>query len=258
MASTTIDPESITTVAKSKRQGIALCLSGGGYRAALFHLGATRRLHELGILPQVRSISSVSGGSILAAFLATQMVKYGLVDGLRFQDWDQQVARPFRAFVQNDLRTLPVLLHSPWNWLLPQARVRHLEWLYRQHLTDLTLGDLPARPNFIFCATDLTFGVSWIFERARAGDYQAGYLKNATHWPLARAVAASSCFPPIFGPLLVGARASDFRKGNYCKPDREQLLARLSLSDGGVYDNLGQQPVIDVHEYVFVSLAIGG
>jgi len=30
---------------KSERRGVALCLSGGGFRAALFHLGALRRLN---------------------------------------------------------------------------------------------------------------------------------------------------------------------------------------------------------------------
>ena len=33
----------------SKRRGIALCLSGCGFRATLFHLGAIQRLFELGI-----------------------------------------------------------------------------------------------------------------------------------------------------------------------------------------------------------------
>ena len=55
------------------RSGLALCLSGGGFRASLFHLGAVRRLNELGILSKVTTISSVSGGSILSAHLATTL-----------------------------------------------------------------------------------------------------------------------------------------------------------------------------------------
>src|SRR6266581_394163 len=35
---------------RASRRGIGLCLSGGGFRASLFHLGALRRLNELGIL----------------------------------------------------------------------------------------------------------------------------------------------------------------------------------------------------------------
>ena len=45
---------------------VALCLSGGGYRAMLFHVGALWRLDELGWLPRLARVSSVSGGSITA------------------------------------------------------------------------------------------------------------------------------------------------------------------------------------------------
>src|SRR6266478_5970024 len=51
------------------RDGIALALSGGGYRAMLFHTGALIRLNELGLLKQLRRVSSVSGGSISAGYL---------------------------------------------------------------------------------------------------------------------------------------------------------------------------------------------
>src|SRR5262249_27784312 len=51
------------------RPGTGLCLSGGGYRAMLFHLGALWRLNELGLLHSLQRISSVSGGSITAAVL---------------------------------------------------------------------------------------------------------------------------------------------------------------------------------------------
>jgi NTE family protein len=50
--------------------GIALCLSGGGYRAMLFHLSALKRLNEIAYLPKLRRVSSVSGGSITAGVLA--------------------------------------------------------------------------------------------------------------------------------------------------------------------------------------------
>ena len=55
-------------------RGQGLALAGGGYRASLFHLGVTRRLHELGALQQTTRLSSVSGGSILAGFLAHRML----------------------------------------------------------------------------------------------------------------------------------------------------------------------------------------
>ena len=48
----------------SPTAGTALCLSGGGYRAMLFHLGVLWRLNDAGMLPELDRISSVSGGSI--------------------------------------------------------------------------------------------------------------------------------------------------------------------------------------------------
>ena len=50
--------------------GIGLCLSGGGFRAMLFHLGCFVRLNELGLLPRLERVASVSGGSIAAGALA--------------------------------------------------------------------------------------------------------------------------------------------------------------------------------------------
>ena len=49
---------------------IGLALSGGGFRAAAFHLGVMRELHRLGILARLDLISCVSGGSIAGATLA--------------------------------------------------------------------------------------------------------------------------------------------------------------------------------------------
>lgn len=54
---------------RKSQNGTALCLSGGGYRAMLFHVGAIWRLNELGYLPRLERVSSVSGGSITAALL---------------------------------------------------------------------------------------------------------------------------------------------------------------------------------------------
>lgn len=64
-------------------EGTALCLSGGGYRAMLFHVGSLWRLHELGLLAGIKRISSVSGGSITAGTLALHWsrVKTGGVAG---------------------------------------------------------------------------------------------------------------------------------------------------------------------------------
>src|ERR1700680_1455908 len=69
------EPEALPPVPAA---GIALCLSGGGYRAMLFHVGMLWRLNELGYLPKLDRISSVWGGSITAGALAVAW------SGLRF------------------------------------------------------------------------------------------------------------------------------------------------------------------------------
>lgn len=84
-----------TYVAPRERKGLALCLSGGGFRAALFHLGALRRLNELGILSALDTITAVSGGSILAAHLAAAIRPWP-APGESLPDWDVRVATPFR------------------------------------------------------------------------------------------------------------------------------------------------------------------
>ena len=49
-----------------KRLGLAL--SGGGYRAAAFHLGVLRKLNSLKILDKIDVISTISGGSIIGVY----------------------------------------------------------------------------------------------------------------------------------------------------------------------------------------------
>jgi NTE family protein len=55
---------------------IALALSGGGYRVAAYHVGTLRALNRLKILDKVDVISSVSGGSIVAAYYVLQKGNY--------------------------------------------------------------------------------------------------------------------------------------------------------------------------------------
>ena len=92
--------------------GLALCLSGGGYRAMLFHLGALWRLNELGFLPRLDRVSSVSGGSITAGALGHGWSRLALDE--------QGVAREFVGAVVDPLRGLagrtidiPVVLLRP-------------------------------------------------------------------------------------------------------------------------------------------------
>src|SRR5712664_3497154 len=71
--------------------GMALCLSGGGYRAMLYHLGSLWRLNEIGVLAQLSRVSSVSGGSIVAAVLGLKWNKLSFQGGVA-QNFQEVVA----------------------------------------------------------------------------------------------------------------------------------------------------------------------
>lgn len=235
-----------------ERRGLALCLSGGGYRAALFHLGSMRRLNELGVLAKITDISSVSGGSILAAHLATVLDPWPEAP---IDDWDARVADPFKRFTNNNIRTGPVLKRLlPWNWARTSTAVEALADLYESKLTRLKVTELPQHPRFVLCATDMSFGANFVFERAWVGDYMAGYCPPPAEWLLARGVAASSCFPPIFNPLPVGLDPGQLKGGRAPQgAERDRLIKGLRLSDGGVYDNMALEPLWKQSRTLLVS-----
>lgn len=229
---------------------IGLSLSGGGFRAALFHLGALRCLNDQGVLGRLTTISSVSGGSIIAAHIA-KMVRPWPAPGATFPNWEQQVSQPFRTFVSKNIRTGPILARyrPSWSPRLGGAQGRALANKYAALSRD-KLIDLPMRPEFVFCATDMVFGVNWTYRRNEVGDYMAGYAPPG-ETTVAEAVAASSSFPPVFQPIAIGGKY-DLRGGRAGGPDR-QLKHHVSLTDGGVYDNYGMEPLLGRHSVIFVS-----
>jgi NTE family protein len=236
-----------------QRSGVALALSGGGYRAALFHLGALRRLNELGVLSRVDTVSSVSGGSIVSAFLASRLQPWP-AEGERFDRFEELVATPLKQLAVKNIRTGPIARRLfPWNLARSQTAVNALAERYGREISRLALRDLPEHPAFVYCATDLPFAVNWVFERGRIGDYQAGYMKPPLDYPLARAVAASSCFPPIFSPLQPRLQPKELTGGASRGGQRDEIVRSLSLSDGGVYDNMGLEPVWKSHDVLLVS-----
>jgi len=223
-----------------KLEGQGLALSGGGYRASLFHLGVTRRLHEIGALQQTTRLSSVSGGSILAGFLAHRMLNRN-VQRLEFDDWDTEVSAPFREIVSRDIRTGLFFRHLAWNWLMPGPRARGLERAFRKKLGGARLVELPAPDSggieFIFLATDIEQGVLWRYTSEKMGNYKRPMVDTPESMTIAHAVAASACFPPIFGPIKV----------------RHEGKVIAHVTDGGVYDNTGMQPIWLDNKVVLIS-----
>lgn len=240
-----------------ERKGIALCLSGGGYRAALFHLGALTRLNQLGVLSQVNTFSCVSGGSTIGGLLARLISDgYEPIDG-HYPEWASTVIEPFCEFASTDIRTGPALkrLHV----FNQQKSVEALVRKYDDIAEGKHLKQLKQQPRFIFCATDLAFSTSWVSEVWRVGSWRAGYvIPPPEHWTLARSIAASSCFPPVFPPMKAGINSDKFKfrshmPDDYDEGDWERLRNDLQLTDGGVYDNLGIEPAWKSHKTVLVS-----
>ena len=237
---------------------VGLSLSGGGFRATLFHLGAIRRLNELGILPKITTASSVSGGSILNGFLASSL-STPLTAGIA--DFQNAASNPVRLFCSMDIR----------KWLALEAVVPGLHNSsglakeYDKHLTNgKLLKDIPTKPIHIFCSTDLAFGVNWMFKRDQCGDYEAGFQNTPPDWSVATAVAASSCFPPVFKPLNLNLDPAKLSGGKVpASAQRDKTVREIAFSDGGVYDNLGLEPIWKDHEIVLSSdggalFSIGG
>ncbi len=237
----------------SPQEGVALCLSGGGYRAMLFHVGALWRLNELGWLPKLDRVSSVSGGSITAGTLG---LHWGLLafdaQGVA-SDFEAQLVRPIRAVAGKTIDVWAVLAGI----LIPGRSVAAMvARAYRRNLfakaTLQQLPDQPDGPRFVINATNLQTGVLWRFSKPYMADYTIGMVSDPVV-ELAVAVAASSAFPPLLSPLKLkldpAAFAAQGRGPNY----REPFDGEATLSDGGVYDNLGLETAWKNYKTILVS-----
>lgn len=251
-------PPSEPAPAPEHPESLALCLSGGGFRAVLFHLGALRRLNELGLLGKIDTFSATSGGSIVAALLATLFTKEPAARaGFSPERWDESVAAPLRALTREDLqrgaRPLRLFARSLFR---PQARAEAFSSRLEELLSPLKLRDLPPAPRFVFCATDFLRSVPWLFERDRMGSRQLGWTSPPDGATLARAVAASSCFPRSISPLPAPLDPALLAGGTAAPGTaRDEAIRRLALTDGATHAHLGLDPVWKTHTTVLVSEA---
>src|SRR5262249_50734585 len=146
-------------------------LSGGGFRATLFHLGVVRFLYETELLTSVKRISAVSGGSILAAHLA---LNWEIYSGSSRKTFDT-AAQGLLQFVRDDVRGRVVRRWIlAWLTLLPRFLLRRprrwtglnlLVGQYARLFGDATLKDLwrPGRPDVSLNCTSLSTGVACYF-----------------------------------------------------------------------------------------------
>lgn len=93
---------------------VGLALSGGGFRASLFHIGVLAKLAELDVLRRVEVLSCVSGGSIIGAHYYLQLRETMETEGLEnlneielrdaYIRLVRRVAADFLAGVQTNIR----------------------------------------------------------------------------------------------------------------------------------------------------------
>ena len=106
-----------------------------------------------------------------------------------------------------------------------------------------TMQDVPEAPRWIVNATCYETGRNWRFSQRRMGDYKTNYVLNPTT-RIAEAIAASAAIPGLIGPLAIRSDEHDWHRY-----EKSKLVAgttpakRYALWDGGVYDNLGLEPL---------------
>lgn len=233
------------------QEGIGLCLSGGGYRAMLFHVGTLWRLNDAKYLPKLARVSSVSGGSITAARLGQVWAELDF-QGDVAQNFESQVVAPIRELAGKTIDVSAVARGI----LSPGSISDKVAAKYQRHLyDDATLQKFPADgegPRFIVTAANLQSGALWRFSRPYAGDWKVGRIGNPTI-SIASAVAASSAFPPFLSPAVLKFDGSSYIPGSGEGLQHPPFTTRVVLSDGGVYDNLGLEPVWKRYKTVLVS-----
>lgn len=244
-----------------------LALSGGGSRAAAFHLGCMRALHDRGILEQVCTLSTVSGGSVIGALWAYSddnfeefdqriqaILRKGLKRGIiRFTLFSAITPRIIgtistssvlaaicsiislgamasRLFgvPNNKLRKFRSRLQAP----LPRFASRttaFAEFLDKAYFNGAKVKDVRRKNlQIVINASELRTQSAYRFGSIESGCWRFGKLTDDTL--VAEAVAASAAFPALL-PALDQQR-------RYIK-NGETATHRTIVTDGGVYDNLG-------------------
>ena len=244
------------TKPRRARPRIGLALSGGGFRASIFHLGVIRRLEELGIMAEISVISSVSGGSIVAAYYVRRMedllrsLPPGHVPTTEERvAFFERIAEQFLEATDHNLRTralvytpffhfpsfVRTLLSRPFRETARSELIQteYDRWLYHND----TLDELPSvtpdqgepqagviyGPRVIFNTTSLISGERVSFSREPVSKFMQMSRVNKNVLPLSRVVGASACVPGLFPPTAI---AGDV------------------LVDGGVSDNQGVEGLI--------------
>ncbi|WP_422016357.1 patatin-like phospholipase family protein [Roseateles sp.] len=238
---------------------VALSFSGGGLRAAAFAYGVLEGLREQpatagrNLLDEVNFITSVSGGSLTAAYLGL----HGPQGMREFRDkvllHDGEANLRFSLLNPNNLRRL---LSGGLN-----DRTDFNDWLENDVFKGATFADMfrRSRPVVWISASNVQYRLAFPFHE-RAFDALCSDLAS---YPVSEAVAASMAVPLFFAPVVLQRfpEACELQMPPGLKAKRDEgddqhrlriALARLfrdyrdpkagrylKLVDGGLTDNLG-------------------
>lgn len=236
---------------------IGLALSGGGVRAIAFHAGIMRWLAERNLLGNVKHISTVSGGSLFIG-LVFQVGGYQWPSPSYYLDYVLPQIRKLLTTKSLQLDAAYRLALNPFNWQFLFARANILSMSIKS-LWNISarLVELPSNPIWSINGTTAENGRRFRFKAGTIGDYEMGYAE-ARDFKLADALAVSAAFPGGIGPLSL--KTDEFkwlkRKG-WGATFQEQKInpsyKTIHLYDGGVYDNLGLEPLFDMGKQAIKS-----
>lgn len=269
------EPQLPSPIGHPLEEGLAISLSGGGYRAMLFHAGSLWRMLELELLggsdiscqprigsafhlPPISRISSVSGGSMISALLGIHWLEIAPDKVNAVERYIERVVNPLRAQASQTLvaRNQVGKMKLIWNILMPGSVSEHVEKAFVKYLYgEKTLQDLPDFPIFILNASNLQSGALWRFQKSAMRDYRVGQVKRP-RLPIAKAVAASAAFPPVLAPCELLLKPGEMVSNEAGQRDElgfEPYTTRVQLADGGAYDNLGLETTFKRFSTLLVS-----
>lgn len=233
-----------------RNRPLELALSGGGTRAMAYHAGVIRFLAEENSIERIRHVSTVSGGSLLIGLLLHR-------SGMQWPSSARYLKEVLPAIRQTmttcnlTARALARLL-LPWNWRYALSRANLVaKTLEGAWGLSATLKQVPSFPEWSINGTTAETGRRFRFKSTKFGDYELGYAE-ASNFPLAQAIAVSAAFPGGIGPLAIESADYTWQKlPSWGAPEelKEEVtlpFERLHLYDGGVYDNLGTEPLFDI------------
>ena len=228
-------------------EGTALCMSGGGYRAMLFHLGVLWYLNDAGFLSKIKRFSSVSGGSITSGALAVAWKKLTWDAKGVATNFVDQVVKPVRTLGGKTIDAGAVIGGLGRGSAADRIRDAYDETLYH----GMRLDQLTAEPRFVINATNVQTGSLMRFSQKYISDYQVGEFKP--NKLVAEAVTASSAFPPVLSPMRLKFTAADYKKLKGATLTEPPYTTEVALTDGGVYDNMGIETAWKRYTTILVS-----